>query len=97
MFLEDRPLVTSVRIEVKAVPGSSRNAVVGWMGNALKVRVSAPPERGKANAAIEAVLAEALGLPADRVRIVAGETSRRKIVEIAGLTEAEVRHRLSSD
>jgi uncharacterized protein (TIGR00251 family) len=67
------------------------------MGNALKVRVSAPPERGKANEAIEALLADVLGLRENRVRIVAGQTSRHKIVEITGLTEAEVRRRLSSD
>lgn len=60
----------------------------------LKVRVSAPPERGKANAAVEELLAAALGLPRERVKIVAGASSPRKIVEIDGLSEAEVRARL---
>lgn len=60
----------------------------------LKLRVSAPPERGKANAAVEALLAEALGLSRENVRIVAGHGSARKIVEIAGLSETDVRARL---
>ena len=77
------------------MPGSSRNAVAGWLGNALKVRVTAPPERGKANAAIEAVVAEALGISTDRARIVAGTTSPHKVMEITGLSEADVYSRLS--
>jgi uncharacterized protein YggU (UPF0235/DUF167 family) len=71
--------------------------VAGWVGNALKVRVTAPPERGKANAAIEAVVAAALGLPGHAVRIVGGGSSRKKIIEIAGLSESDIRRRLSAD
>jgi uncharacterized protein YggU (UPF0235/DUF167 family) len=58
------------------------------------VRVTAPAERGKANAAIEETLAEALGVPRASVRIVRGAASPRKIVEIAGISEAEAHHRL---
>src|ERR1051325_9653356 len=61
-----------VRLALKVVPGSSKNAIAGWLGDTLKVRVSAAPERGKANDAVEALIADALRLPADRVRIVAG-------------------------
>jgi uncharacterized protein (TIGR00251 family) len=82
------------RISVRAVPGSSRNGVAGWLGDALKVRVSAPAERGKANAAVERVLAEALGVSDDSVHVVAGRASRNKIVEIVGLSESEIRRRL---
>ncbi len=71
--------------------------VAGWLADALKVRVSAPPERGKANAAVESLLAEALGLARDCVRVVAGHGSPRKIVEIDGLSEAEVHRRLAKD
>jgi uncharacterized protein YggU (UPF0235/DUF167 family) len=56
----------------------------------------APPERGKANMAVEEVLAEALGLPRERVRIIAGTASTRKVVEIDGLEEAEIHRRLAS-
>jgi uncharacterized protein (TIGR00251 family) len=71
-----------VRLHVKVVPGASRDEVVGLMGDTLKVRVIAAPERGKANAAVERTIAAALGLPSGNVRIVAGHTSPRKIVEI---------------
>jgi len=83
-----------MRLSIKVVPGSSRQGVAGWLGDTLKVRVSAPAEGGRANAAVEAVLAEALGVPAADVRIVHGPTSPRKVVAIAGLSEGEVLRRL---
>lgn len=82
------------RLPVKVVPGSSRNCIAGWLGEALRIRVMAPPERGKANAAVEKLIAEALGLPNDAVNIVKGPTSPRKVVEIRGLPEFEIRSRL---
>jgi uncharacterized protein len=82
-------------LQIKAIPASSRNCIAGWLGETLKVRVTAPAERGKANAAIEATIAEALGLPREGVRIVAGHSSPRKVLEIAGLSEAEVYRRLA--
>ena len=69
--------------------------MVGWLGDTLKVRVSAPAERGQANAAVEALVAKELGVPRLSVRIVAGMTSRRKVVQISGLSEPEVHERLS--
>jgi uncharacterized protein (TIGR00251 family) len=85
-----------MRLSVKVVPKSSRNAAVGWVGETLKICVTAPPEKGKANAAVEAVLAEFFDLPKKRVRIVSGHTSMRKIVEITGLDEMKVRRRLTA-
>ena len=84
-----------MRLTVKVVPGASKSGVAGWLGEALKVRVTAPAERGKANRAVEALVAGALGISGDRVLIVAGHSSARKIVEIAGLDEGEVHRRLS--
>jgi uncharacterized protein (TIGR00251 family) len=85
-----------MRLSVKAVPKSSRDRVAGWMGDTLKVCVTAAPERGKANAAVIAVLADALGVSRSAVRIVAGETSARKTVEVGGLDVAEARRRLDA-
>lgn len=85
---------TSVRLPVKVVPGSSRDGVAGWLGDALKVRVTAPPERGKANASVEKLIAEALGVPKEAVRVVAGGTSPHKTLAVSGLSAAEVRARL---
>jgi uncharacterized protein (TIGR00251 family) len=84
------------RLSVKVAPGSSTNGIQGWHGDELKVRVTAAPERGKANAAVLDVLAEALGLRRAAIRIVAGHGSSRKIVEIEGATGPEVRRRLGS-
>ena len=84
-----------MKLQLVVVPKSSRDAVVGWIGDRLKLRVTAPPERGRANAAAERVLAEALGLPRRRVRLVGGLNSALKLVEIDGLAEAEVRRRLA--
>lgn len=85
------------RLPVKVVPGSSRNCIAGWLGDALRVRVKAPPERGKANTAVEKLIAEELGLSNDAVNIVRGPTSPRKVVEIAGLSESEIRSRLDQN
>jgi uncharacterized protein YggU (UPF0235/DUF167 family) len=83
-----------VRLHLKVVPKASRNGVVGWVGEALKVCVTAAPERGRANEAVREVMAAALGVSERRVHIVAGVASARKVVEIEGLEEAEVRHKL---
>jgi uncharacterized protein len=86
---------TTVHLLVKVVPASSRNCIAGWLGDTLKVRVTAQPERGKANAAVEATIAEALGISIASARVIQGRTSPRKVVEILGLSEAEVYRRLS--
>lgn len=70
---------------------------MGWLDDTLKVRVTAPAERGKANAAVITVIAEALGVANEGIRIVAGQASARKIVEIDGLSESEVYLRLARD
>jgi uncharacterized protein (TIGR00251 family) len=88
---------TTIKLPIKVVPGSSRSDIVGWLGDTLKIRVTAPAERGKANAAVTMVIAERLGIPNERVHVVTGHTSARKIVEIVGLSEAEVHLRLSRD
>ena len=86
-----------MKLAIKVVPGSSRDRIAGWVGDELKVRVTAPPERGKANAAVERLLASALGIPRGSARVVSGMTSARKVVEIADLSQAEVARRLGSD
>ncbi len=55
-----------ITLKVKVVPGASRTQLSGWLGDMLKVRVSAPPEKGKANAAVEALLARDVG-PAGKI------------------------------
>lgn len=90
-----RPIPGGVEIAVKAVPGASRDLIAGVLGDALKVKVAAPPEGGKANVAIRALLAEALGVPERNVELVAGHTSPRKRFAIRGVTESAAAARLS--
>lgn len=80
-----------VRIHVKAVPGASRDQVAGVLGDRVKVRVSAPPEGGRANKAIVSVLARLLGVKPGAVTIVSGLTSPEKALRVAGVTIAAAR------
>lgn len=82
-------------IAVKVVPRAAQDEIVGWLDGQLKVRVQAPPQDGRANRAVEALLAEALGLKKAAVAVAGGFTSARKRVEIAGLTRDEIVARLT--
>lgn len=85
-----------VRLAVQLTPGAKKNEVIGVLGNELKIRLQAPPIEGRANAALVRYLADCLDVPKSRVRVVHGQTSRHKVVEIdsAQLTPAGVRHTL---
>ncbi len=82
------------RLDIKAVPGARRDEIAGWLGDRLKIRISAPPEGGKANKAICALLAETLGLRRRDISIVSGSTSPEKTVEIVGLSDEDLAGRL---
>ena len=75
---------SGVVIRVKAVPGARSDAIAGLLGDRLKVRVSAPAEGGKANAAICACVARALGLKPSAVSVVGGPTNPEKLLRIEG-------------
>jgi len=89
-------VATAVRITVKVVPRASRDAVLGWKEDVLRVAVTAAPERGRANEAIIRVLAERLEVPRGSVALLPGHTSPRKVIEINGLNEATVKERLAT-
>ena len=83
-----------MKIPLKVVPGASRDEIAGWLGNRLKIRVTAPPESGKANAAVIKILSAQLNIPKSSVSIISGSTAPQKIVEIIGLSEGEIREQL---
>jgi len=83
-----------VLIHIKAVPGASRDQIAGAVGDRLKVRISAPPEGGRANKAICRVLAKAVGAKAKDVSIESGQTNPEKIIRIAGATIDEIAAKL---
>src|SRR5262249_35168516 len=78
-----------VRVVLHVQPGAGRTELAGVYGDALKVRVRAAPEAGRANEAVVRFLAQQLRVPINRVRILAGFTSRRKLVEIGGVSAAD--------
>ena len=84
----------TVRLSVRLTPRSSRDAIAGFEGETLRVRVTAPPVEGRANRALVRLLAKRLGVPRGAVRVVAGQASRSKIVAVDGLDAAELRRRL---
>lgn len=87
--------VSTCQLAIKAVPNAPRSAVVGWLGDALKIKVHAPAVEGRANEELCRFLAEALDLPRRAVTVATGNTSRQKRVQIDGLSLDEVRARLT--
>jgi hypothetical protein len=90
------PRADGIALAIKVVPGSSRQRVVGEYAEGLKITVTAAAERGAANEAVIAVLADSLQIAAANIRIVRGHQSPRKEVLIVGLSAEEIERRLSS-
>ena len=86
-----------VSFTVRVQPRARRNAIVGELGDALKVALAAPPVDGKANAACIQLFAEALNLPRSSVTVTSGQASRNKVIRVRGITAAEFEKRLRSD
>lgn len=79
---------------VRVQPCARRNAIVGELGDALKLALTAPPIEGRANEACIEFLAEFLKVPRSSITIAAGETSRNKVIRIVGVSADELRRRL---
>ena len=84
------------RVSVRVHPNAARNEVVDFIDGGLRVKVSAPPVKGKANKELIALLSQVLGVHKNSVSIIKGHTSRSKIIAIDGLSPGEVTKRLSS-
>jgi uncharacterized protein (TIGR00251 family) len=89
-------MTASTRLRVRVSPGAARGGVVGRYGDAWKLRVTAPPEGGRANEAVVRLLADMLGLPRRDVAIVSGASAREKIVDLAGIGPDETERRLAT-
>ena len=86
----------STRLRLQVSPGARRAGIVGPHGDGWKVRVTAPPENGRANKAVLRLVAETLALPSSAVTLVSGQGSREKILDLAGIEPAQVARRLAS-
>ena len=84
----------SVTFAVRVVPRSSRNQVVSVEGGALKIKLTAPPVEGAANAALIEFVAEWLGVRRSAVSIVSGDKARNKLVRVNGVTREQVLRRV---
>lgn len=92
--LNIRDVAGGVLIAVKVVPGSSREGIVGVLGDVLKIATTAAPEKGKANAAVAKTLAKALGVNPRKVELITGTANSRKEYRVMGLSGARVRELL---
>lgn len=80
----------AIFLKIHLLPRASRDEICGLHGDAIKVRVSAPPVEGKANKALQRFIAEKLNLAASQIEIVAGQRSRDKMLRISGISRAAV-------
>lgn len=84
----------SARIKIYVQPRASKTAIVGMHGDCVHIRLAAPPVDNAANEALVALVAARLGITKGQVRVVAGSTSRRKVIEIDGATAETARSAL---
>ena len=84
----------AVTFAVKVVPRASKNQVAGVEGDAIKIRLNAPPVEGKANDALIEFLADALDLRRAQIEIISGNTSRHKVVRVRGATGKQIEEKL---
>jgi uncharacterized protein (TIGR00251 family) len=89
-----RAAANGVSLTLTIAPRSGRDEIVGLAGDALKIRLKAPPVEGRANEALLDFLAKRLALPRSALAISAGATGRRKVVQVSGLTAEAVTQRL---
>lgn len=90
--IHDTP--SGITFAVKVHPRAKKNAITGELGDALKLSLTAPPLEGRANEACIEFFANLLKVPRSSVTIASGQTSRRKVVRVAGLSPEELRKRL---
>ena len=95
-MIELSPHAQGTIIPVHAQPGAKRNGLLGERAGALRVAVTAAPEKGKANAAIQAVLAESLGCRPSQIALLSGETSRHKRFLVQGISLEELQSQLAA-
>jgi uncharacterized protein (TIGR00251 family) len=96
MSVRGTSVETSLRLRVRVIPGARRSEVVGRLGEAWKVRVAAPPERGRANDELIDLLARTLRVPRSSVRVTRGHTTGQKLVGVERLTREAAGRRLVS-
>ena len=85
-----------MKLQIKVIPSSSKDGIVGWLENALKIKVKAPADRGKANKAVIKLLERNLELAKGSISITSGTTSGNKIIEINGINDDVIHQKLTA-
>ena len=85
-----------MKIQIKVIPSSSQDCIAGWLENTLKIKVKAPPEKGKANAAVIKLLEKSLLLAKGSVTIETGLSATRKTIIIHGANENIIKNKISN-
>ncbi len=85
-----------MKLQIKVIPSSSKDCIVGWLENRLKIKVKAPADRGKANKAVIKLLEGSLELAKGSVSITNGTTSGNKIIEIDAINDDAIHQKLSA-
>jgi len=88
--------VRMATLNIKVVPHASRDQICGFLGDSLKIQVTAPAEAGKANKAVIEVLSEALGIKPHQIQLQRGHFHAQKVLQIAGLTQSQLADKLSN-
>jgi uncharacterized protein (TIGR00251 family) len=89
VFYRETP--EGIILNIRAQPGARKDEIIGLFADSIKIRVTAPPERGKANEAIIELLADKLGLKKSAIKVISGETSRDKKVLVQGVSQSELK------
>lgn len=85
-----------MKLQIKVIPSSSKDCIAGWLDDTLKLKVKAPPDKGKANKAVIKVLEKILELPKGSVTISSGTTSNRKTIEIESENSDVIKQKLAA-
>jgi len=85
-----------MKLQIKVIPSSSKDCIVGWLENTLKIKVKAPADKGKANKAVIKLLERNLELAKGSISITNGITSGNKIIEIDGLNDDVIHQKLTA-
>jgi uncharacterized protein (TIGR00251 family) len=85
-----------VRFAVRVQPHARRNAIIGELGDALKIALTAPPMDGRANEVCVEFFADLLGLPRSAITITSGQSRRNKVIRVTGFSAAELKKRLGA-
>lgn len=86
-----------ITFAVKVQPRARKNAITGTVGDALKLALTAPPVEGRANQAVIEFFAELFAIPRSSVTIASGESSRNKVIRIAGVSKRAAEQRLAEN